>query len=385
MSNYSLGAFLPGSTSPAFNRGTLPGTVTDSQVHPRQLRNSNRVADVWTVTISTVTDSTDYTLYIDGIEMKITSDASAVNTEIRDALINYINGSILSGRVVAASTGATTFTITCRQPGELVDVVEYDSRLTLAHTTTASNNSSLPAGVFVSRTSDGKGCALPSIVAAVAQVTTLTFNTAVNSATYFSNVTMLSGAYSGRTYMGLYVADASATMQEIVEGLAADLNGKLPADTVVVTEDDAVLTCTSEVAGVAFAVDGNCTTSSVTATVATSTANVVSTFTYPLVGAVRSPVMKAGAQVLPDEIADVIDQAKEMFLAAEDAPSSLTGTIYVRGTAGSLASQTPGKIRFADSDSGKCLAVSGLSLNHLTAQAGSGTYSFRLNNPVGPS
>lgn len=382
--SYSLGSFPVGTASPAFLRGALPGVCSDAFPRIRRYLNANRVADVWTVTVSGVANSTVYTISINGISLSYTSDGSAANTEIVAGLVDAVNDSVLSGMVLAASTGATTLTLTSLQPGEALDVTENDSNLTLAHTTTASNATALSAGLIVSRTADGLGCAVPAVTAAVAQISTLTYGTAVNSVRYSATVTMRGGTYSGLPYLGEFTADGSATMQEIVEGIAADLNGKLPASTVAVTEDNSVLTFTSEVAGVAFAVDGNCADPAVTVTIATTTANVVGVFTYPLVGAVQYPAMKASGQVLADEVANIIAVAEEMFLTAENAPSALTDTVYIRGTAGPLASQVAGRIRFGDSDSGKCLAVTGLKLNNLSVASGSGCYSFQVDRPAGP-
>jgi len=376
---YPLGAPLMGATSPAFVRGCLAGMVSDAFPRIRKLLNASRVADVWTFTIDSVANLTDYLIRVAGITLTITSDAAAVDTEIRDALIDAVNESPLSGVCTAVSTGATTFTLTANQAGEDLDVVDIDSRLSLVHTTSASNNSALPAGRMVSRSSDGLGCAPPSIVAAVAAIKTLTITPAASAKQSVGIV------FGGVVYGPWDVTSANpAVVKDDVEALAALMNSDLPANTVAITEDDTKLIGTSEVPGTDFYFTYSANATGVAFATATSQANVAASFTYPLVGAVQYPPQKASAEVLPDETAQVVVGAEEMFLGAEDAPSSLTAAIYVRGTAGSLSTQVPGTIRFTDSDSGKCLAVSGLELNRLTAEPGSRAYSFRLDNPTGP-
>lgn len=116
--SYSLGSFPVGTTSPAYIRGALPGTVTDAYARTRRLLNANRVADVWTVTVATVADSVTYAIAINGITVSYDSDASAVNTEIVAGLVSAVNSSVLSGLCTAAAASSTTLTITSRQPGE---------------------------------------------------------------------------------------------------------------------------------------------------------------------------------------------------------------------------------------------------------------------------
>ena len=108
----------------------------------------------------------------------------------------------------------------------------------------------------------------------VAQISNITYSAAVNSAVYTASVTMLAGVYAGETYEGSYTAGGSATMQQIVEGVAADLNANLPPNTVEVTEDNTKLILTAEVTGAGFTFVGTCDSVSVTFTYATPTANV---------------------------------------------------------------------------------------------------------------
>jgi hypothetical protein len=97
--------------------------------------------------------------------------------------------------------------------------------------------------------------------------------TAVNSLTYLLTVHMTSGTYSGLGFTATYIADGSASVQEICEGLVAQINALMPASTVIATEDNTKVILTAEVAGVGFEVDAGSSTTAVV-TISTTTANV---------------------------------------------------------------------------------------------------------------
>ena len=110
--------------------------------------------------------------------------------------------------------------------------------------------------------------AIAKRLANVAQISHVTFSSAVSDADYTATVT-----YDGTEYAETITADGTATVKEIVEALAAALNGSLPAPSVAVTEDDTKLILTAETAGIGFSVTASSTGSGVTATIATATAN----------------------------------------------------------------------------------------------------------------
>lgn len=95
---------------------------------------STPVAQVSTVTIASVANSTDYAVTINGVEYEITSDGTAVNTEIRDALVAEINADA-SCPVTAAPGGATTLTLTADNAGAGFNVSVTPTILTVAATT----------------------------------------------------------------------------------------------------------------------------------------------------------------------------------------------------------------------------------------------------------
>ena len=384
---YPVGGFAPQKAAVASRYlGTLPGVCSDAFPGVSNLNNSNRVANVWTLTVATFVGETDYSFSINGITYTVTSPATSGNATtdknaVRDLIIDAVNGdtSILNGTVVAAANGTGIVTLTGLQAGVELDVVENDDNFTLVETTAASNSEPVPFGKIVCRTEDGTGFALPSAVAAVAQVSTLTFSAASNSSTYYVTIIMTSGTYAGIPYEGSFVTDGSATAQEIVEGIAADLEAALPPSTVAVTEDNTKLIFTAEVAGVGFNFTGNCSDPAVTVTKATTTANVEAALTLPVAGIVQYYTLQPDGKVPADKTATIIERCSQSFLKPENAPSAIDATIYLRHTTGSDAvNQTAGNIRFDDDDSGKCIELTGLKLNRTTAEIGTGTYSFRI-------
>lgn len=85
-------------------------------------------------------------------------------------------------------------------------------------------------------------------LANVAQVIELV-PTVVNSVEYRVSITI-----DGTTTPAAYTSDGSATLQEIVEGVAAAINTAMAASTVAATEDNTKVILTAEVAGVGFSV-----------------------------------------------------------------------------------------------------------------------------------
>lgn len=79
-------------------------------------RRDASVAQVNTVTITTVLDATTYTVTLNGNPYSYLSDADATDVEIRDGLIAAINGS--AEPVTAALLASNTFTITADLAGE---------------------------------------------------------------------------------------------------------------------------------------------------------------------------------------------------------------------------------------------------------------------------
>ena len=203
-----------------------------------------RTAQRDTVQVSTVTNSATYTVTIDSIPVTYTADGSATAAEIRDGLIAAINGEpLLAGRVLASVKDADELYIDARLAG-VGFVTTVDAKLTLANTTANADSASVLFGAGVFRTGEQAGCTADSALftAATATVATLT-PTVANSSVYSIGIV---NPATGNTVNVIYTSDGSATAQEIVEGLATAVNAAMPANTVIATENDAVLTLTAE-------------------------------------------------------------------------------------------------------------------------------------------
>lgn len=208
-----------------------------------------RTGQVVEVTVDTASNSTAYALAIDGVTLSITSDASATVTEIADALVTAINNDpLVSGKVIAERTESDKFTVTARIAGQSFTLTESDANLSTSTTTSSDEADPVGFGLAVLRDrARGAGFGFLAAAAMLSAMEVVITPTAVNSAVYNVQITV-----DGTTYTASFTADGSATVQEIVEGLAAAINGVMPANTVAATEDDTVLTLTAEVAGLGF-------------------------------------------------------------------------------------------------------------------------------------
>lgn len=253
------------------------------------INNSGRVAQVDTVVVDTATNSHVYTFTIDGVTISYTADGSTSTAEVSAGLVAAVNAeNLVNGRVIAADlTGS--FTLTARNAGVGFTTADVDAKCTLTNTTANATSSTLAFGVAV--VDDGttsEKCKIASAANMTAKIVNLT-PANVNSAVYFVNIKV-----AGVTYVGQYTADGSATVQEIVEGLKAVLNGLLPASTVDVTEDDAKLILTAEVAGLDFEVEVGSSAATATWTVSETSARRLTDFNKAIRGismAVRNQEM----------------------------------------------------------------------------------------------
>lgn len=365
-------------TLPAGHSGMPLSTDRDTMA----LFNAALVAKVVDVQVVTVTNSATYTFYIDDTAIEVTADGTATTDEIRTLIRNAVAASMLSGLfTTVANEGGDEVRFTARKGMDPVFRTS-DAKLAIVTVTAMSRGTTMYFGDFVCRSSDGLGVIPPAGVSAVAQVTTLAFSAASNSATYYVNIRMLGGTYEGYTYSGLYVADGSATAQEIVEGIAADLNAKLPANTVAVTEDNSTLTFTGEVAGAGFAIDANVTDPAITLTGPTdSTANVEAALTTAIFGVIELDYAHVNGVINPLD-GFTAGRRGPYAIELEQAPPSVGAQLYLRHTAGADATtQRPGRLRF-DSDSGKAVALDTSSIFLIdSATDNMGRYRVQVNYP----
>lgn len=137
----------------------LPGQPVGKPVHVVTGKNNKAlVAKVVDVNIDTVTNGATYTIVINGVPIAIVADGSAVDTEIRDALIAAIAADAFASLVIVGATNGTNkVRLTELQPalGE-VTITEADAKLSLTVVTAHSDEEPMPGGIVVAKgTGDG--------------------------------------------------------------------------------------------------------------------------------------------------------------------------------------------------------------------------------------
>lgn len=231
------------------------------------LNNTPAASKVITVTVTDPGDGVDIAYAIldaDGdVIASLTTNTGTGNgaNEIAALIAIDINADADARGLVSAESSTNTVIVTGGFPGFDFGFDDSSASLSEATTTAAAEAADIPFGVgclLLSIPQDAQptsgynrpdymvGRASNALLTAQADVLT---PLAVNDATYHVTVEV-----DGLTYVASTTADASATVKEIVEALVAVLNGILPANTVVATEDDAAITLTSELAGKPFKV-----------------------------------------------------------------------------------------------------------------------------------
>ena len=253
----------------------VAGHHGEAQQITRSLSRTNGVATqkTYTLTIDTATNAHVYTItltfpgQLSGIDLSYTADGSATATEIRDGLQAAWNASaVATGRATATDSSTDALVFTANAIGIDFTITEADAKMSLA-TSGGGDPDLIPFGRLVidAASGDGSQCREASSTTLSAKVVQLT-PLAVNNAVYYVNVTV-----GGVTYNSMVEADGSATVKEILDAFTPILNALLPDDTVLVSDDDAILTLTAEVAGLDFDVSVGSDAAGATWTVATTT------------------------------------------------------------------------------------------------------------------
>lgn len=210
-----------------------------------------QAAQVDTLKVDTAVNGHEYTWVIEGVTITYTADASATKPECSAGIKAAIDAEpLVSGLFSAVDDGVDTVTLTAVFGGVGWTMTTADANLTAATTTANAAADAVGMGVsVVGDTNSDRYGRIAKTANLSAKVITLT-PAVTNSISYNVGVRMPDGT----EYWGNYIADGSATAKEIVEGVAAAINGSMPASTVIASEDDAVLTLTGEVAGLYYEV-----------------------------------------------------------------------------------------------------------------------------------
>jgi len=360
----------------------FPGQNDDIRARRRVYGNSNRSGAVKTVTVDTATDSHTYTFYINGVLVTFTAGVGTTKILIAAGIAAYINGNdfSLNNYVSAVSDGVDTVTITSSLTGEDFDLSLIDSKLSSAVVTAAGNASALNFGLIVCRSADGSGAVVPSAVAAVAKVVNCT-PVQENSANYELGVTLA----NGNTHIATYTSDGTATVQEIVEAIKAQLVLMLATEAaayrVTASEDDTKVILTADTAGYDFEVIAGAGGNTGVWTIAEAVANVVANVNLIPAGVVEYKFGQPEANIPIDASFDVLTESERVWLKPEDAPTMITDTVYLRHTVNaSDSTKEPGRIMFTQ-ESGKAVPLDSDTIELLsTTSDDSGRYPFRIDH-----
>lgn len=232
------------------------GALAASQMSDivRTLVNENpQAVQISEIAVNDHTDSHEYVVVIDGVEVSYTSDASATVAEIANGLAAAVEVEPrVRGQVTAESDGVDTVTLTGLTYGMSFDVSTEDATGDLAITTptSASEAEAVAFGLGVISTGMVTDEAyqtgiLVSSSQLTAQVDTLTIVYAA-AEVYYVTITV-----DGQTYQFGVVADTDTATT--CTAIAAAINAQMPANTVIASGvSGTTVTLTAEVAGKAF-------------------------------------------------------------------------------------------------------------------------------------
>lgn len=304
------------------------------------------LAQVADVSFSAV-NSQAYTFTVNGITVTYTSDATATLAEIRDGLITAFRVLNSLEEVAFANASGNNVRVTAKTPGVAITVTNVaNTTVTAVQANVA--QADIPFGRAVCRRvgtgTNERSAHLPG--GAVAQVSTVTF-TAVNSTFYALEFHMT----DGQVYRAELTSDASATTQEIRDGIqAAMISMAIPITPVDLSTDG--LTLTSTVPGVGFTILEDPTGSIAQAAVTANTTNIFLGISER-VHSVVNPT-NPGEGVGPSKPFAVVTRGA-IYVETEETIVSETDEVWFRHTASGVNTAL-GRFR-NDADSGTCTRV----------------------------
>ncbi|NOT72451.1 MAG: hypothetical protein HOP09_14615 [Hyphomicrobium sp.] len=309
-----------------------------------------------TITVTAATNSKVYTETINGIDVSYTSDASATTTEIAAGLAAAINAEPLVRGYVSAVAAVAVVTVTALWPGIAFTMSDVDAELTTVEAVTAAASANaVPFGRAVISKGRVSGAtdqlvALADASHFTAQVVTVTPSGYVAGAVMEATIVEVRGTERIPVATGKFTS--ATDLVTSLAGLVTDLNLQLPANSVLASNSATVLTLTSEVSGLEFAVEmRNSAGGSPTYTVAYTNGPSASTSLHrALLGFSRYSATEEATSSNATEASypangGVIYATKgSLFVAAAEAPTE-GETVYVEMAAGANA--------------GKCYVASG--------------------------
>lgn len=213
-----------------------PGTSVDMTGDVKTLVNLDPEAkQVEEISVSGAGNNTTievkFTIDGDVVIVSFDTDSDATIDETVNGLADAINNERkVSGRVVAeADTGADTITVTSRYAGlgfTLEEESDPNSNISISNTTQNADASTVPFGRAVERHGDparSDGHALGRLLDA-SNLTARELRVNVSSAQNSTEYTVVL-IIRGETYEATFTSDASATVDEVVNGLQSAIDG----------------------------------------------------------------------------------------------------------------------------------------------------------------
>lgn len=218
---------------------------------------SPEVKQIVTVTVGTGGAQT-MTLRINGFDSTAIGEGGDSTTDNAADLAAAINANkFISGAVVAEASAATVI-VTSRHAGVAFTYSAEAGDLTPALTQANAQADPIPYGRLVLKTGNGGntektllgGLASAARLTAQVDTLTLTYDAAVDAIVDLEYYDPTIGQYVQRSFVHTQATDAATSLT----ALAAQINGVLPANTILADAAAAVLTLTAEVAGAMFRV-----------------------------------------------------------------------------------------------------------------------------------
>lgn len=237
-----------------FVPGRIPrgrhGQIADTGVREERgdLEIAGRSVQIQTVTIAASVNGAAYSIEVvelGGLVVSFVGGAS--DTASAAALVTAWNADPVARGFAVATSALGVVTLTGTGIGGAdwsLTLIPSSAVMTVAEPTAAADPADFPVGVAVYLDSNGRATRTPPTAGSFVLTPS-----AVNSAVYYFSFTASNGPDS-RTFYITYTADGSATVQEIVEGLKADFDRKVPSSIATASEDNTAIT----VSGVSHAI-----------------------------------------------------------------------------------------------------------------------------------
>lgn len=214
------------------------------------LNSDPQAVQVDTVTVDTGTNSHEYTLEVEGIEVSYTADSSTSTTEVATGLAAAWNDSA-GGDYAYATSSTNVVTLTGTTPGLSYTIDQVDALMTLASVTAAAEADAIPFGRLMIAPSAAYETDESNALGVLCKAAKLTAQVDTLAVTYAaSEVYKIRITIEGETYDA--DVDANTDSNTTATDIRTAINAMMPANTVNAAGSNASVTLTAEVAGKAF-------------------------------------------------------------------------------------------------------------------------------------